>query len=1212
MGKVLKIAAGVVGVAALVIPGVGAFISGAIGSALGAVGVNALSAGLIAGKIAVGLAVVAAGNGLNAVFGALGPKPPKVSAASTDRLQANVSTRASRKIIFGRTAANTDVHYQEFTGSNQDTLNTIVTLASHAIESIDEVWFDEKLAWSAGSVGSAFAGFLSVTTRTEGTAANAFTITGSSSWTASASRMVGNAYVWLRYTLSGSNSPFAASISSRMTFRVRGAKLYDPRRDSTRGGVGGHRADDQATWAWVSDDVGRNPALQLLWFLLGWRIQNPVTGQWKLAVGLGLPVDRINIASFMAAANICDEPVALAAGGTEPRYRSDGVFGEDDDPKVVFDNLCAAMNGVLRDDGGQLALSILTNDLGAPVVDLTEADVIEGFTWLQTPPIDQTFNIVRGQYIDASDASLYQPVDYPDVVLASPDGIDRSKTFSFALVQSASQAQRLAKTYLQRAQFPGTFSADFLASAWRCQVGSVVRLTFPALGFSNKLFRVIEHSIRTDGRCPMVLREEDASIYAWSASEAPAVTAAPPISYDPLNDPLRRGIDAAGDTALWPNVTGTGRPADFADVTSVNVAAGIAGQGDLATANRASLAFGDNAIVNSDFTAGSNGLTNWSPAGAPLIGWLNYPGYSGRRNVAYMNYPSAVLASGSVYDFSQTGIWNGGGAAAQRRNGLVVKQGDRVYIRALVGAHRCLAQVYLLIFDSAGALIEAPQWTGGRDGGGSMGDPANFDVLGGCYTVTAANAATAQFMIRMLGTGGSDPYVFFTEPAMGIVPSGHNVLPPYKPGRTDPSADQTGANVAAAIAGQAATATNSDYGAITGTKPPSDADKTSINVAAGIAGQGDLATANRASLPFGANSFINSDMTTTANGWEFIPGNNGGLGGSGGRNLDSGYFGRRNVGRTAMFSGSVIPNTVYMFGPAMKGFWAGPASDVRRFGLPVKPGDRVYLGAKFSVHGGSTIWVRARFFNDSATLVSEQDVSQNIGDARAGGPSGLGGDPANYAEVGGFFTVPDGCFFALLGCFTYSRGVDTNVYIFMCEPMIARVPSGQTVALTYSPGPTDRTADATGENVAAAIVGQGTGATASSLAGLDPVAAATLASLTAGASQVATYGDTIQIRLAAGASVNFSGRVSVDGSGSSFGDITCQLQSSPSGANTFSTFASGGSGTAGPGEPRSVTASGSFTNSTGIEQVFDFRVEILRTPGGAGGAIITSRSYIAN
>lgn len=546
MGKVLKFAAGVVGIAALVIPGVGAAISGAIFGALGGLAggtIGAIALG-VAQTVTAGLMMAGVGMGLSTVAGVLGlgPKPPKVSYASTDRLKASLDPRATRKIVFGRTAANTDVHYQEFTGPDQDTLNTILTLASHSLHSIDEIWFDEKVAWSAaGGIGTDFMGYLAVTTRTEGSPANAFTITGSSSWTAGASRMLGLAYVWLRYTLSGDESPFGSNVSSRITVRVRGAKLYDPRRDSTVGGSGSHRATDQTTWAWVDDNVGRNPALQLLWYLLGWRIQNPVTGEWRLAVGLGLPVDRIDLASFIAAANLCDEPVTLASGATEPRYRSDGVFGEGDDPSVVFENLCATMNGVLRDAGGKLALEILHNDLGT-FIDLSDADVIDGFTWLQTPPIDQSFNIVRGQYVDPSDAGLYQPVDYPDVSLPSPDGIDRSKTFNFGMVQSPSQAQRLAKTYLQRAQYPGTFTADFLASAWRCQVGSIVRFTFPALGFNSKLFRVIEHSIKVDGRCPMVLREEHASIYAWSAGEAPAVVAAAPMSYNPLNDPIRASL----------------------------------------------------------------------------------------------------------------------------------------------------------------------------------------------------------------------------------------------------------------------------------------------------------------------------------------------------------------------------------------------------------------------------------------------------------------------------------------------------------------------------------------------------------------------------------------------------------------------------------------------------------------------------------------------
>jgi hypothetical protein len=549
MGKVVKVIATVVGVALLVIPGVGQALGAQILSSAFAVGGTLGAAMATAGSIMMtALAIQGISGAIGFATGALGlgPKPAQTPRASTDRLKASLDPRAARKIVFGYTAAATDVHYQEFTGTDQERLHSIIVLASHAIESIEEVWFDEtKVLDGVTQVDPATSTYFGFTYRTEGLVGSAFTISGSTSWVSSTCRLVGCAYLYFNYWVGSQESPFSQNVTSRITVRVKGAKLYDPRHDTTAGGSGSMRADDQSTWQWLNDDMGRSPALQLLWYLLGWRIQNPADSTWKLAVGLGLPKARIDMASFIAAANICDEAVTLAGGGTEPRYRSDGVFSEDDAPEVVFGNLLAAMNGVLRDAGGKLVLEVLHNDLGSPVADFTQADVIGEFTWLQTPPIDQSFNVVRGKYVDATDAGLYQMVDYPDVTITSPDGIDRPKTFDYAMVQSASQAQRLAKQFLQRGQYPGTFTADFLASAWRCQVGSVVRLTFPALGFSNKLFRVVEHSIRFDGRCPMVLREENAAIYAWSAEETAPVVAAAPITYNPLNAPVPRLVNLA-------------------------------------------------------------------------------------------------------------------------------------------------------------------------------------------------------------------------------------------------------------------------------------------------------------------------------------------------------------------------------------------------------------------------------------------------------------------------------------------------------------------------------------------------------------------------------------------------------------------------------------------------------------------------------------------
>lgn len=532
MSKALKIAGAIVGVVAIVASGgLGAGIAAAVTSAIG-VGASTLT--LISAGLAIGSSLLAPR-----------AKAPTASPAATGRLFASIELRTPRKIVFGRTALATDVRDQEYT-DGQSWLHRFVLLASHKVHAVEEIWFDDKLAWTAaGGVQGEFSGYLTVTPVLEGSAANAINI---SSRMGATRRYTGLAYLHLRYKLTGSakntDSPFAQSIPTRMTVIGKAAPVYDPRLDSTVGGSGSQRANDQSTWAW-NDDAARNPALQTLWYLLGWRIQNPSTGQWKLVVGKGIPPERIDIDSFITAANLCDEQVARAAGGTEPRYRSDGIFSEGDDPSLVLDNLKAAMNADLDDVDGKLRITVLHNDLGAPQIGLTADDVLDSFKWTQTPPLTDSFNVIRGSYTDPSTSSLYQQVDYPEVRIDSPDGIDRVQTVNLPMVQSASQAQRLVKQRLQRALYGGMFEAVFQVTAWRYRKGDVVPLTFPALGWSNKLFRVVSMTVQVDGTVPMTLREEHPDIYLWDGSDAPAVQGAAPTTYNHLTNPIIVAVEGA-------------------------------------------------------------------------------------------------------------------------------------------------------------------------------------------------------------------------------------------------------------------------------------------------------------------------------------------------------------------------------------------------------------------------------------------------------------------------------------------------------------------------------------------------------------------------------------------------------------------------------------------------------------------------------------------
>lgn len=524
MAKLVKPLLIVAAIAVNVIPGVGTVLSAAMITSITAAGVTA----------GLGMAASALG---------LGPKSPAVSPATRERLYASIDPATPRKVVFGETALATDIRYQEWNGTNQEYLDQIVCLASHRITDVQEIWLDDKLAWTPSGAQGEFAGYLTVDVRTEGTAANYVVIAAGAKWGA-ARRMTGLAYLRMRFKVTGNDkkkeSPFAQNIPTRLTVIGRAMPVYDPRFDSTRGGSGTMRADDQTTWAftYAGVEVGRNPSNQLLSYLLGWRING------KLAVGRGLPSKRLDFDSFITAANACDEPVALAGGGTEPRYRTDGIFSESDDPRGVIDSYETSMNAKLRDAGGRFALTVISNDLATPRFNFDDNDVMGEFRWTPAQDPDKVFNEIRGKFTNPSRAALFQLVDYPRFRVVPIDGIERVHPLDLPLVQSGSQAQRLAKQQFARNQYQGRFECSLGPRGWAVQLGDVVTLTFSTLGWAQRVFRVVEHGMRFDGVCPVVLQEENANIYLWDSDERPIPAPVQPVPYDAMKSTLMQMLVA--------------------------------------------------------------------------------------------------------------------------------------------------------------------------------------------------------------------------------------------------------------------------------------------------------------------------------------------------------------------------------------------------------------------------------------------------------------------------------------------------------------------------------------------------------------------------------------------------------------------------------------------------------------------------------------------
>lgn len=553
MAKALKIGAAVVGIAALAVVTGGAGLGLGLSLGTSVFGVSASTLLLASSALSLGAAALS--------------KVPSVPSSQSGRLNASVDPRAFRKEVLGQTAMATDVRYEEWSGKDQDFCDWIICAASHAIDGVDEIWLDTELAWTAvGGVQGKFRGYFDVPNIVlEGSPANAFTFA-SGKWNA-AHRLTGCAYLRLRFKVTGNGkkaeSPFSGGPTSRITIIGRGAKLYDPRRDSTvPGGSGPMRWNDQSTWRFTADDggrIGENLPLLALRRLLGWRITNPVTGEKRLATGAGLPRKRIDLQSFIVAANLADELVNRSAGGQEPRYHGAGVVSEGDDQKTVLDALCAGMCARFTDTGGKLGILVAHNDLAAAAADpgLVTDDVIGAFTWDPDPSLEAAPNIIRGRYVDATAESLYQLIDYPEVRIPSVDGIDRIMTLDLGFVESVSQAQRIAKQVLQRKQYERTFTAPFDIRAWGWPVDKVVPFTFAPMRFNRQLFRVAAQDIGRDASCPMVLSGESADIYAWDADDRAPVKAAGMVGYDPSKSPLIQAIDEVSARAAHQILSGT-------------------------------------------------------------------------------------------------------------------------------------------------------------------------------------------------------------------------------------------------------------------------------------------------------------------------------------------------------------------------------------------------------------------------------------------------------------------------------------------------------------------------------------------------------------------------------------------------------------------------------------------------------------------------------
>jgi len=467
----------------------------AISAVAGLVGVAAKM--IAAGKFLIGwkaaLGAFALGAGLSAVSRALAPKPD-LGARLQGITQTSRDPASSRKLIYGQIRVGGQVVFIGHSGDDNTYLHLVIVFASHEIESFEEFFFNDKPVYASGAVLSDWTNVVTVTTFDGSqTTADSTLVSQFVQWT---NNHVLNDMAYAHFKLKWDQNKFPQGVPN-ITAILKGKKIYDPR-DS------GQSATDSSTWTY-----SQNPALCVRDYLVNEKY------------GLGEPHGSIDTTALTAAANACDEDVSLQGGGTQDRYRCNGLIDTANQIKGNIEQILAAMGGRLTYSGGKYFIDAA--GYKTPTFTFTEADCVSEIQTQTKQSRRSVYNGVKGIFV--SEEKEYKVLDYPAQISSTYEAEDGDPIYldmPLPFVTNSVQAQRLAKIALLKSRQQVALTMAVNLKGLQVKVGDTIKVTNDRLGYSEKIFEVIDYTLTiTDGSLSVSLEliETASAIYDWTTSD---------------------------------------------------------------------------------------------------------------------------------------------------------------------------------------------------------------------------------------------------------------------------------------------------------------------------------------------------------------------------------------------------------------------------------------------------------------------------------------------------------------------------------------------------------------------------------------------------------------------------------------------------------------------------------------------------------------------
>ncbi len=306
-----------------------------------------------------------------------------------------------------------------------------------------------------------------------------------------------------------------------LLFEVRGARLYDWRKDTTAGGSGAHRLSDPDTW-----EFSENPTVIEYNYRLGFSVNGDHFCGMQMSAS-DLPLDH-----WTTAANICDEQV-----DGESRYRASIIFSGD----LTHGGVIASL---AKNTGGQVINSVSGSwpiiGTDQPIVaTLTDDDLVEGSSpvFQAKRSMSKLVNSVSGTFPDPENLWSSTPYDVQtDPALVAQDRRTRDVTLDFPTVRSKRQATQLARMYYSENRHEKTINNYEARGRWRrLEAGDWIDVNSEMWGDATYL--VVSRIIKSLGAnrprtAVLNLQERSGDIYTNIGIVSPTVT--PPSNQAPV------------------------------------------------------------------------------------------------------------------------------------------------------------------------------------------------------------------------------------------------------------------------------------------------------------------------------------------------------------------------------------------------------------------------------------------------------------------------------------------------------------------------------------------------------------------------------------------------------------------------------------------------------------------------------------------------------